>query len=703
MAERSLNSRMQQKVDTTANWEKATNFIPKKGEIIIYSDAGGAGTPKMKIGDGSTAVSSLPFIVSDAVSAPKLTTARKITLGEAVKSTTTDFDGSKDITIPITGLDSSALYWGYIDSKGSVDPFAASFSYLHNPNRLQFIKPAGVTVEYSNDGGTTWINYGATDEQKVAFCSGIDTPFVLGKVSSGAATPNDMLRITIDATKGEIYTVSKIQLVKYSEEGASGSKMKVEAAMLAAPDTFQTKWTALDIGGWPGWNSYTIQSTFGGYNSSSNTPKAFRYTFSITSAESSTTAPRVFQMMLFGPDDWQTPSNMARTGHLYNWDANQNAVFPGKLTATNLAGALANSFNFNGKTFDNTVPVNFGTIGIAYGGTGASNRKDALTALLGQAVTTNLNEALEQGKYQWGDDASNYPTGEQYGTLLNLAHYGSNNESWNYFTQIAIGTHGTIHWRDKINAQDFSEWRKILDSANYTDYAATKNHNHDGVYLKSVPIASSSILGGVKIGSGITVAEDGTISVGAQSINCDLTIGNKTHTFDGTTDLVFSLADIGAASTSSLNNYMPLSGGVFTGGVQFSAKTNPLSWTIGDTSETTLSIMPNNKTATQSYSLTLPQKTGELATCSKSATLLVEANTWSDSGQATLTLPESYDGLSHTVVISPNPNVITDADTYAAYAAAQIVPSFSSGTSLVLRAYGTVPTVNIQIIITQID
>ncbi len=63
MAEKSLNVRSQQKIDTTANWAKATNFIPKKGEIIVYSDGGGTGIPKIKVGDGTTVVGNLKFLV----------------------------------------------------------------------------------------------------------------------------------------------------------------------------------------------------------------------------------------------------------------------------------------------------------------------------------------------------------------------------------------------------------------------------------------------------------------------------------------------------------------------------------------------------------------------------------------------------------------------------------------------------------------
>ena len=56
MAEKNLTTRIKHKIDTSANWAKAVNFIPLKGEIIIYSD-----TKQMKVGDGITKVNDLPF------------------------------------------------------------------------------------------------------------------------------------------------------------------------------------------------------------------------------------------------------------------------------------------------------------------------------------------------------------------------------------------------------------------------------------------------------------------------------------------------------------------------------------------------------------------------------------------------------------------------------------------------------------------
>lgn len=57
MANKTFQGRIIQKHDTKANWDKATNFVPLKGEIIIYDDL-----KKIKIGDGATKVGSLAFI-----------------------------------------------------------------------------------------------------------------------------------------------------------------------------------------------------------------------------------------------------------------------------------------------------------------------------------------------------------------------------------------------------------------------------------------------------------------------------------------------------------------------------------------------------------------------------------------------------------------------------------------------------------------
>ena len=47
------------KKDTSENWDKAKNFIPKENEVIIYTDLG---SNVIKIGDGKTLLNKLPFV-----------------------------------------------------------------------------------------------------------------------------------------------------------------------------------------------------------------------------------------------------------------------------------------------------------------------------------------------------------------------------------------------------------------------------------------------------------------------------------------------------------------------------------------------------------------------------------------------------------------------------------------------------------------
>ena len=73
MASNTIKTRIQLKNDTERNWNLATGFIPRKGEVIIYSaEQEGDELPsgrnellpfsRLKVGDGSTNVTALPFL-----------------------------------------------------------------------------------------------------------------------------------------------------------------------------------------------------------------------------------------------------------------------------------------------------------------------------------------------------------------------------------------------------------------------------------------------------------------------------------------------------------------------------------------------------------------------------------------------------------------------------------------------------------------
>ena len=103
MAQSTVKSRIQLKNDIEANWNKAVNFIPLKGEIIIYSIDESHPFSRLKVGDGITTIINLPFIngsSSDDITISKL--KHKLTFGANQEYV---FDGSEDVTVPVyTGV-----------------------------------------------------------------------------------------------------------------------------------------------------------------------------------------------------------------------------------------------------------------------------------------------------------------------------------------------------------------------------------------------------------------------------------------------------------------------------------------------------------------------------------------------------------------------------------------------------------------------
>lgn len=61
MSEKTIKSRIIHKHAIESDWNKAINFIPMQGEIIIYDVDETHEYERIKIGDGATNVNSLPF------------------------------------------------------------------------------------------------------------------------------------------------------------------------------------------------------------------------------------------------------------------------------------------------------------------------------------------------------------------------------------------------------------------------------------------------------------------------------------------------------------------------------------------------------------------------------------------------------------------------------------------------------------------
>ena len=282
--------------------------------------------------------------------AATLTTARNISLGTAVTSTATAFDGSKNIEIPVTGVKESYLDWGGRALTGNVTPIGMALSDEHSGNKLAFINGNAITVEYSTNGGSSYTDSGLTATQKSQLCT-LSQSIAIGGSTSATSSNYTQLktRITITAqngTTGYVYTSPKKLLIDVST--ATPMSVLVEYKTGVNGAAWQTHGT-YTLSGWSGWNDIPlVLGTFGGGTSQTGNIWYLRLTFSMQSVNANyPTTKHIQAIRLFGATNWNVQSNLGRTGHMYTFDMSQNVVFPGYVNATELREgntALANIY-----------------------------------------------------------------------------------------------------------------------------------------------------------------------------------------------------------------------------------------------------------------------------------------------------------------------------------------------------------------------
>ena len=275
----------------------------------------------------------------NADTATKLATARFISLGTGVTSTATSFDGSNNITIPVNSIKESYLTWGGRNFNGDYGCIDAAMVSDLGANRLMFGKAAGITIQYSTDGGNNWTDYGASDSEKVGlFSSGCG--FNIGKATKDTITANCMLRVIINTDSFGVYTKLNKFVIYLSTNGSSGCYCTIDASLESSPTTFTTFANKVPVSGWSGYNVINTSgiTTYG--NSQSSQYGLIRFTFGCSGVNTNYSGLNIIQIMGFGGVGWVTPSTMAKTGHLYSYDRSQNAAFPATVTAPTFSGAL---------------------------------------------------------------------------------------------------------------------------------------------------------------------------------------------------------------------------------------------------------------------------------------------------------------------------------------------------------------------------
>ena len=237
---------------------------------------------------------------------------------------------------------------------GNIDMITGIRIGAYASNKSFGLPANAIVIEYSNDGGATWTDYGATDAQKRdLFSETRGTGFAIGKTNKDTKSVNDQLRVTIEPV--DRY-VSFNALYIWMSTNGNTCTVDLERSTIGAKDTFTTVFSGQPISGWSGNNiRYFSGGMFGGGSTQTSNNYKYRLTFKMTALGSSTYGPgSITDIRFLGDAVHSSPNNMVSKNHLYTWDSSLNATFPFKLTATGgFIGDLTGTASGNTKYWGN--------------------------------------------------------------------------------------------------------------------------------------------------------------------------------------------------------------------------------------------------------------------------------------------------------------------------------------------------------------
>lgn len=256
------------------------------------------------------------------------------------------------------------LKWGGRNIVDDYSPIDAAMVPFLGANRFAFAHAGGITVEYSTDAGETWLDYGLSDAEKVELLTIPSRKIHIGKAPDNPLTPASMLRVIINPQKIGLYTRLNKFIMQITTNGCRNCYCTIDASLKSTPETFKVFADKARLSGWSGWNVINTEDLTTYTNDVNLQYDIIRFTFGCTEVNTKYWGLGVYCIFGFGGAGWQTPSNMAQTGHLYKYDANQNAAFPGNVTAKQFNGVATKALqDGEGNTFaDSYLKLNGGNM-----------------------------------------------------------------------------------------------------------------------------------------------------------------------------------------------------------------------------------------------------------------------------------------------------------------------------------------------------
>lgn len=475
----------------------------------------------------------------------------------------------------VSSIGEAYLSWGGKNFTASYSPIDATLVDSLGANRFDCLPADCISVQYSRDGGTTWLDYEASDNGKINLVSQTSTnaSYVVGKSNSTNGIPdvNSKLRIIVNSMSNNvsrIYTSLNKFVIYCSTSGSQGCtctiKYRTQQNYESNTDTWTTVAENVSISGWSGYNVINTS----GFATYGNTPathaREIIFEFGITShTNSNYYGLNIQKIFAYGGVGWTTPSNMAARGHLYKYDAQQKATFPAAVTATKFiksGGTSAQFLKADGSVDTNTYAKTSDISGLFTDLSSTSNinlsmsiggTTKSITDLWARRLAlspTTITSTTDDTVANWaalGTSVHAYiTTGQltdqpsQYGLLLNVTK-GTDGSHQIWMTQAT----GSLCHRGG-NASGWSgTWRTILDSSNYTNYVNTTNFPG---------LNKTGTVTSVKVGSTSYTPSSGVVSLPAYPTLSELS-GISTVKASGTTPLTLSATKSGTTVTITGN------------------------------------------------------------------------------------------------------------------------------------------------------
>lgn len=357
---------------------------------------------KIDWGDSSNQAPTKETFLAYIASLQKQINDNKITVDTALSSTSTNPVQNKVINTALAdkakashthNLNDVSMKTSF-NTTGNVDYISRSLIPYVSGTKFFGMPATAITVEYSRDGGSTWIDYGLTDAQKMnIFDHSGSAGLYLGKAGTKTDNSiNNMLRITIDATKSDGRYLSTDSMFTWMSSNGNTTYVTLEVASYNAPTTFRTIVNNAPINGWSGPNmSHYGMTTFGGSTAGSTSPnnQFYRLTYKQTAINSNHPSAIISDIRFFGSTVWGGGSGTTISNNILK----QGVPYSIRIDSDGKGGTV--NFTLLGATFGNCTST--GKFSLA-GGIGTTAGHEG-SIVYGETLNTSARCQAIFGRY----------------------------------------------------------------------------------------------------------------------------------------------------------------------------------------------------------------------------------------------------------------------------------------------------------------